>query len=224
VESTSKSGQIVLHHLDNSRSQRIIWLLEELQVNYTIKNYKRGPDQLAPKELTQIHPLGKSPVITDGPYTIAESGAIIEYLVDTYGTHLKPDEKEAKMQYTFWLHYAEGSLMTPLLLRLVFDIVVTKTPFLVKFVAKSISNSVSDAFITPNLKKHFAFIESHLEKNEYFTGNRFSAADVQMSFGIQGGVSRAPQFVGPKTRKWLSEMVARDAYKKALEKGGKFDY
>jgi len=216
---------IVLHHLNNSRSHRIIWLLEELKVNYTIKQYMRGSDMLAPKELSEVHPLGKSPVITDGPHTIAESGAIIEYLVDKYGPQLKPgvEDTEHRLHYTFWLHYAEGSLMSPLLMKLIFDATVTRSPFFIRPIARGISSAVHASFITPNLKKHFAFVEKHLETNEYFCGDKFSAADIQMSFPIQAGNSRGSEHIGPKTKEWLAKVEGRDAYKVTLEKGGKYD-
>jgi glutathione S-transferase len=173
-----------------------------------------------------VHPLGKSPVITDGGRTVAESGAIIEYLVDKYGPRLKPgsDDTEGRLQYTFWLHYAEGSLMTPLLFKIVFDTVVTRSPWLVRPIARGISSSVATGFFNPTAKKHFAFIEAHLEKNPYFCGKDFSGADIQMSFGVQGGVKGFSDYVGPKTREWLKKMEAREAYQRALQKGGKYDY
>ena len=175
--------------------------------------------------MAEVHPLGKSPVITDGGRTIAESGAIIEYLVDNYGPNLKPsvEEKDARLEYTFWLHFAEASLMTPLLLKLVFDTVVTRSPFFIRPIARGIADSVTRSYILPNSEKHFTFIEKHLEKNPYFCGDKFSAADIQMSFGVQGGISRVPTVVGPITRKWLANVESRDAYKKALEKGGQYD-
>jgi len=224
MERSNPSEPIILHHLNKSRSQRILWLLEELKVNFKIKSYERGPDFLAPKELSDVHPLGKSPVITDGPYTISESGAIIEYLVDKYGPKLKPsvEDTEARLQYTFWLHYAEGSLMTPLLLQIIFTAVVIKSPFLIRFIARAISNSVFASFINPNAQKHFAFIEKHLEKNQYFCGKDFSAADIQMSFGVKAGVARFPEFVGEKSKEWLKRVEERQAYKDALEMGGDY--
>jgi glutathione S-transferase len=214
---------IVVHHLNNSRSQRILWLLEEIKLDYELKVYQRDPQtMLAPKELAEVHPLGKSPVISDGENTLAESGAIIEYFVDNYGPKLKPVDPKSKLQYTFWMHYAEGSLMSPLLMKLVFDTVVEKVPFIIRPIAKGIREAVFSATVTPNLKKHFSFIETHLEKNEFFCGKEFSAADIQMIFGIQAGVERATEFTGPKTKEWLKRMEAMDSYKKAIEKGGPF--
>jgi len=175
--------------------------------------------------LAEVHPLGKSPVITDGPLTIAESGAIIEYLVDKYGPELKPsaDDSAGRLQYTFWLHYAEGSLMPLLVMKHIFGNVVTRSPFFIRPIARGISNSVHEHYITPSLKKHFAFIEAHLAKNKYFTGDKFSAADIQMSFPISA-TARAGELVGPgpKTMEWIQGIKEMESYKKALEKGGNF--
>jgi glutathione S-transferase len=216
------TDMITVHHLNNSRSQRILWILEELNLPYEIKHYSRDPEtMLAPKELEQVHPLGKSPVITEGDLTVAESGAIVEYIVEKHGPQLKPTDEKEKLLYTFWLHYAEGSLMGPLVMKLVFDAVVEKVPFLIRPIAKAIRGAVFEATVTPNLKKHFSFIESHLEKSEYFCGSKFSAADIQMSFGIQAGLDKT-EFVGPKSKEWLKKVEAMDSYKKALEKGGPF--
>jgi glutathione S-transferase len=215
---------LTLHHLNNSRSQRILWLLEELGVPYEIKRYERDQKtMLAPPELKAVHPLGKSPVITDGDLTIAESGAIIEYLVDKYGPHLKPQAgtKDA-LRYTYWLHFAEGSAMTPLLFTLVFNkIESAPMPFFVKPIAKNISENVKAAFINPNLKSNFAYIESELEKSEWFAGSEFTAADVQMSFPLEAAAIRS-DILGPKSRAWLNKIHARPAYKKALERGGEY--
>lgn len=215
---------LTVHHLNNSRSQRILWLLEELGVPYEIKRYERDKKtMLAPPELKAIHPLGKSPVITDGDLTVAESGAIIEYLVDKYGPQLKPKvgTKEA-LRYTYWLHFAEGSAMTPLLFTLVFNKIETAPmPFFVKPIAMKISENVKAAFINPNLKNNFAYIESELSKSEWFAGAEFSAADVQMSFPLEAGDTRGG-VLGPKSKAWLTKIHARPAYKKALERGGEY--
>jgi glutathione S-transferase len=215
---------LIVHHLNNSRSQRILWLLEELGVPYEIQRYERNKKtMLAPPELKAIHPLGKSPVITDGDLTIAESGAIIEYLVDKYGPQLKPraGSKEA-IRYSYWLHFAEGSAMNPLLFTLVFNKIETAPmPFFVKPIAMKISENVKAAFIDPNLKNIFSFIESELEKSEWFAGAEFSATDVQMSFPMEAGDLRSG-LLGPKSKAWLEKIHARPAYKKALERGGEY--
>ncbi|KAI8892995.1 glutathione S-transferase [Globomyces pollinis-pini] len=211
---------ITLHHLNFSRSHRILWLLEEVKADYNIKFYQRNQDYLAPKELKDVHPLGKSPVITDGDSTIAESGAIIEYLVGNYGPHLKPTQKEANLKYTFWLHYAEGSLMQPLLLRLIFDNIVKAVPFIIRPVAKGIDSAITKKLIAPELEKHFAFIENHLSQNEFFAGSEFSASDIQMNFPICAAMDRCGEYIGESTKKWLKKMEERPAYRIAIEKGG----
>ncbi|KAJ2959207.1 hypothetical protein NQZ79_g5299 [Umbelopsis isabellina] len=215
---------IVVHHLNNSRSQRILWLLEELNLNYEIKKYQRGSDMLAPAELKEVHPLGKSPVITDGPHTLAESGAIIEYLINRYGDgKMKPSNgSDEQLQYTYWLHFAEGTLMFPLLMTLIFMEVKKQTPFIVRPIASAIASQVHSLFIDPNLKRDFDYIESHLDKNEWFAGSEISGADVQMSFPIEAASMRADQFMGPKTKAWVKTIQDRPAYKRALEKGGEY--
>lgn len=216
---------IIVHHLNQSRSQRILWLLEELGVDYEIKNYERNKQtMLAPPELKAVHPLGKSPVITDGPITVAESGAIIEYLVDKYGQgKLKPQAGTAEARrYTYWLHFAEGSGMPPLLMALVFNkIEAAPVPFFIKPILKMISGKVKSGFINPNLKNNFAFIESELEKSEWFAGAEFSAADIQMSYVVEGGEVRGG-LLGPKSKAYLERIHQRPAYKKAESRGGDF--
>lgn len=215
---------IIVHHLNNSRSQRILWLLEELNVEYEIKRYERDKKtMLAPQELKKIHPLGKSPVITDGEMTLAESGAIIEYLVNKYGTHLKPHEGTPEsLRYTYWLHFAEGSAMTPLLLTLIFNkIESSPVPFFIKPILKGVSAKVKSMFINPNLKNNFDYIESELTKTTWFAGNEFTAADIQMSFPMEAAAGRGGT-LGPKSKEYLSRIHARPAYKKALERGGEY--
>lgn len=213
---------ITLHHLNNSRSQRIIWLMEELGIEYDIKCYQRDKKTLlAPPELKIVHPLGKSPVITDGEITVAESGAIIEYLVNKYGHgSLKSNQP---LRYTYWLHFAEGSAMTPLLFTLVFNkIESSPAPFFVKPILKALSAKVKSSFINPNLKGIFDFIEAELNKSEWFAGNEFSAADIQMSFPMEAAASRGANYLGPKSQAFLNKIHARPAYKRALERGGEY--
>jgi glutathione S-transferase len=220
---------ITVHHLNNSRSQRILWMLEELGVPYEIQHYKRDPkSMLAPDSLKKIHPLGKSPVITDGDLVIAESGAIIEYLARTYGkdTMLPKSGGQAWLDYTYWLHYAEGSLMPPLLMRLVFEKVKTSPmPFFVKPVARGIANKTNEVFIGPMIKMHLDFVESHLAKNTWFLGDNLSAADIQMSFPLEASVARSITGKNrPSIIAWVKRVHARPAYRIALEKGGEYDF
>ena len=218
---------ITVHHLNNSRSQRVLWLLEELGVEYAIVPYRRDPKtMLAPPELRKVHPLGKSPVITDDGVTVAESGAIVEYLVERYdhGTLAPPPGSDARRRWTYWLHYAEGSAMPPLLLALVMSRIPRgPMPFFARPVAKAISAKVMASFVEPQLRSHLDFLEGELGRTSWFAGDSFSAADIQMSFPIEafaarGGLTRSR----PKLWAWLERIHARPAYQRALERGGPY--
>ena len=220
---------LTVHHLNNSRSQRVLWLLEELGVEYEIKHYQRDPKtSLAPPELKQVHPLGKSPVVTDGDVTVAETGAICEYLVDKYGAErLKPAAgTEAARRYSYFLHYAEGSLMPPLLLKLVFNKVETSpVPFFVKPIVKGIAGKVNDGFINPQIKLHLDYLEAELAQRDWFAGDAFSAADVMLSFPLEASASRGGlNSSRPRLMDFLKRIHARPGYIKALERGGPYDY
>jgi glutathione S-transferase len=181
---------------------------------------------LAPPELLKVHPLGKSPVISDGEFTLAESGAILEYLNDRYGEgRLKPAAGTPEaLRYTYWMHFAEGSAMPPLLMKLVFDNIAAKSPLLVRPIAAGIAGKVKGLIVTPNLQRHLAYMESELGKSEWFAGDRFSAADIQMSFPLEASVARAGlDGRYPRLQAWLQRVHARPAYKKALEQGGPFE-
>ena len=219
---------VVVHHLENSRSQRVLWLLEELGVPYEVKRYERNKEtMLAPPELKAVHPLGKSPVVTDDGVTVAESGAIVEYLVDRYGNgRLIPAAgTPERLRYTYWLHYAEGSAMPPLLLKLVFDRVeVAPMPFFVKPVARAIAGRAKGSFIEPQVKLHFDYLEGELGKSEWFAGNQLTAADIQMSFPIEAADARAGLATGrPRLKAFLESIHARPAYQRALAKGGPYE-
>ena len=227
---TSKvSAMIVVHHLNNSRSQRVLWLLEELGLEYDIKRYERDKKtMLAPPELRKIHPLGKSPVVTDDDLTLAESGAIVEYLVERYGGDgcLAPArELPAYLRYRYWLHYAEGSMMPPLLLKLVFDkIESTPMPFFVKPIAKAISGKAKSSFIMPQINTHLDYLEAELGKNAWFVGDEFTAADVQLSFPIEAAAARGGLDASrPKLVNYLQRIHARPAYQRAVKRGGKYE-
>ncbi len=218
---------IIVHHLNNSRSQRVLWLLEELGLDYQIKRYQRdAKTMLAPASLRAVHPLGKSPVITDGELTIAESGAIIEYLLERYGNgRLLPTAGTAeKLRYTYWLHYAEGSAMSPLLLKLVFKRIETSPmPFFVKPIAKGIAQRVQTTFIDPQIALHLNYMEGELTKSTWFAGEEFSAADIQMSFPLEAAAARGGlDSRKPKLTAFLQRIHSRPAYQRALEKGGEF--
>ena len=218
---------IVVHHLNNSRSQRVLWLLEELGLDYEVKRYERDrKTMLAPPELRAVHPLGKSPVITDGDLTLAESGAIVEYLVERYANGgLSPQPATpGYLRYRYWLHYAEGSAMPPLLLKLVFDkIEKSPMPFFVKPIAKAIAGKVKSSFITPQINTHLDYMEAELGKSSWFAGDEFSGADVQLSFPLEAAAARGGLNASrPRLMAFLQRIHARPAYKKAIERGGEY--
>lgn len=218
---------IIVHHLNHSRSQRILWLLEELGVPYEIKRYERDPKtMLAPPSLRKVHPLGKSPVVTDGGLTLAESGAIIDYLIERYGDgRLSPAAGTPdKLRYTYWLHYAEGSAMSPLLLKLVFDKIETAPmPFFVRPIAKAISGKAKSSFIEPQISQHLDYLEAELGKGAWFVGDEFSGADIQLSFVVEAAAARAGLNKSrPRLMNYLERIHARPAYMRALERGGEY--
>lgn len=219
---------ITVHHLNNSRSQRILWLLEETGTEYEIKRYQRDPKtMLAPPELKAVHPLGKSPVITDGALTLAESGAIIDYLAGRYGDWLLPAAgTPERLRCNYWLHFAEGSAMPPLLLKLVFDTLErAPMPFFVKPIARGIAGKMKGTYINPQLRQTLDYLEGELGKSEWFAGDTFSAADIQMSFPLEAAASRAGLDASrPKLKAFLERIHARPAYQRALERGGEYAY
>lgn len=207
---------ITVHHLENSRSQRVLWLLEELSIPYSIVRYERDrKTMLAPPELKSVHPLGKSPVIVDDEagVTVAETGAIVEYLVDkASGSFGKPADREQALRYRFWLHYAEGSMMPPLLLKLV----LSRVPIMGKIAVKRIQ---------PMIDVHLDYVEAELGRHPWFAGNDISAADVMMSFPLEAARSRAGlDDSRPAIMAWLAKIHARPAYREALTKGGPYAY
>ncbi|GGP22773.1 glutathione S-transferase family protein [Silvimonas iriomotensis] len=217
---------ITVHHLNNSRSQRVLWLLEELGIEYQIRFYRRDPATLlAPPELRAIHPLGKSPVITDNDVTVAESGAIVEYLLDQYGEgYLRPAPgTAARRQFTYWLHYAEGSAMPLLLMSLVFGKMPEQPmPFFIRPIVRGIADKVRRVFLAPQLKTHMDFVESQLAATGWFAGDEFSAADIQMSFVLEAAAARGATQARPHIQHFLEAIHARPAYQRALDKGGPF--
>lgn len=219
---------ITVHHLNNSRSQRILWLLEELGVDYSIVRYERDTKtMLAPASLKAVHPLGKSPVIVDGRNTLAESGAIIEYLADNYGgtLGLAPEiGTPERLRYSYWLHYAEGSAMPPLLMSLVFSkIRSAPMPFFIRPIAKLIADRAMSGFVGPQVKLHLNHMNAELGARPWFVGKKFTAADIQMSFPIEAAGSRGGLAAFPHLQAFLEKIHARPAYQRALEKGGPYE-
>ncbi|MFZ1875182.1 MAG: glutathione S-transferase [Chania sp.] len=215
---------LIVHHLENSRSQRILWFLEELGVPYQVQRYARDKTtMLAPQELKKIHPLGKSPVIVDGDLTLAESGAIIEYLQEVYDVKglFTPADFHARQEYRYWLHYAEGSLMPLLVMKLVFSrLGHPPIPWLIRPVAGAIGKGVQKEYLDKQIATHRAYLEQHLNKSLWFVGNEFSAADIQMSFPVEAMAARGGLECYPKLQDYLQRIHARPAYQRALEQGG----
>ncbi len=216
---------LIVHHLNNSRSQRVLWLLEELGVTYQIKHYHRDPEtMLAPSELRKVHPLGKSPVITEGDKTIAETGAIIDYIIETYGAgkFILLAGTPERLRYNYWMHYAEGSAMPVLVLKLLFQEMPKRSPALVRPLVRLISQKVQDSFVDPNLATHIKFWTDELSKSTYFVGEELTGADFMMSFPLEAASSRAN--LTPVITKYLDTLHGRPAYQKALQRGGPYDF
>lgn len=219
---------IRVHHLNNSRSQRILWLLEELGLPYEVVRYQRdAKTMLAPAELRAVHPLGKSPVITDEDITVAESGAIIEYLIERYGQgRLQPAAgTPERLRYTYWLHFAEGSAMPPLLLKLVFTFLPKSPalPALLRPLVRKVAEGAQKSFIDPQILQHLNYLEAELGRAEWFAGSEFTAADVQMSFPIEAAAARGGLDARwPKVAAFLQRIQARPAYQRALKAGGPY--
>ena len=218
---------VVVHHLNNSRSQRVLWLLEELGVPYEIKHYARdAKTMLAPSELKAVHPLGKSPVITDGAVTVAESGAILEYLVEKYGNgRLIPVAGSVeRRRYTYWMHYAEGTLMTLMIVSLLMSR-IRRAPLLVRPVAKAIAGMVGKSYLTPNIENNLDFMESELGKSTWFAGADLTAADIQMSFPVEAAAARGGlDAKRPNLMAFIQGIQSRSAYQRALERGGPMQF
>ena len=205
---------LTLHHLNDSRSQRILWLLEELGAPYEMKFYRRdAKTRLAPPELAAIHPLGKSPVMTDGDLKIAESGAIVDYLIRTYGKgRMMPKLGTAEYEaYNEWLHYAEGSAMLPLMLNL--------------YVSRlKEAGAPLHPRIDSEIANHLDYVDGALKGREFFVGDALTGADIQMSF--VGEMADVFERLGPfqNLSAWLSRMHARPAFQRSVEKGGAYRF
>jgi glutathione S-transferase len=217
---------ITVHHLNDSRSQRVLWLLEELGVEYAVVSYRRDAKTLAaPASLRSIHPLGKAPVVTDGDRTLAESGAVVETLVERYGAdRLAPAPGTPERErYTYWMHYAEGSVMPAVVLRLIFNSLPKQPmPALARPVVRQLAKSVVEAFVQPQIDVHFGYIERELARSPWFAGSEFTAADIQMSFPIE---AMAPSLGAshPRLVDYLARIRGRAAYRRALARGGAYD-
>jgi glutathione S-transferase len=219
---------IVVHHLNNSRSQRVLWLLEELGLEYEVRRYERDAQtMLAPASLRAVHPLGKSPVISEGGVTVAESGAIMEYVIGRHGQGrlIPPPGTPERLRYTYWLHFAEGSAMPPLLMKLIFDRIESgPMPFFARPIARAIARKGKSSFVQPNIDRILDYMEGELGRHAWFAGATFSAADIQMSFPLEAASARGGLDENrPKLWAFLKNIHARPAYLRALEKGGKYE-
>ncbi len=217
---------LTVHHLNNSRSQRVLWLLEELGVPYGIVPYQRDPKTLAaPAALRAIHPLGKSPIITDEGRTIAETGTIVEYILDRYGDgRMRPSDPEARLRYLYWLHFAEGSAMPPLVMTLIFSEIPKRMPGLLRPIGRAIGNRVQRTYLGPMIEAQVTMIEAALTDHAFFAGPELSGADIMMSFPVEALASRRGVGATPKLAAWLERIQSRPAYARALERGGPYAY
>ncbi|TFZ04778.1 glutathione S-transferase family protein [Ramlibacter rhizophilus] len=216
---------LTVHHLNLSRSQRVLWLLEELGLPYEVVAYEReARTLLAPEALRRVHPLGKSPVLTDGPLTLAESGAILEYLVEREGGRLSPPPgTPERLRWRYWMHYAEGSLMPPLLMKLLFEgIARAPVPFFVRPITGRIASQGLRSFVMPQLRRHLDFIEAELKPRAWFAGDDFTAADIQMSYPLEAAQARVGLQDYPAIAGYLARIRERPAYQRAEARGGRF--
>lgn len=216
---------ITVHHLENSRSHRIVWLLEEMGLPYDLVPHRRDPlTHRAPRSLRDIHPLGKAPILADDGVVVAESGAIMEYLLDRYPTPaLRPVAgSAAALRFTYWLHYAEGSLMPPLVMRMLMGLMVrAPMPFLLRPVLRRLAGTIQRTVLTPEVALHLGFLEETLEQSNWFAGDDFSAADIQMSFAVElAAACHLLDFALPNLTAFLRRIRVRPAYIRAQERGG----
>lgn len=217
---------LTLHHLENSQSIRVLWLLEELRANYQIKHYKRDEDtSLAPEDFKKLHPMGTSPCITDGELVMPESNAILDYVMDKYGSaELRPGaESELRANYLYWYHASQGTFMPLLLESLIFKRMVSKVPIIIRPIIKFVVDKVKTNYLNVRLQKMLAQIENTLASSTWFAGEQFTAADIVMGYCMEVAYVR----VGmddryPNSQRFLQQMRERPAYKKAMIKNGVF--
>jgi len=222
-----RTDMITVHHLEHSRSQRVLWLLEELGIPYEVRRYPRDPQtRLAPPELRAVHPLGKSPVIEDAGRVVAETGAIVEYLIERHGGGrlAPPPGSEERLRYTYWLHFAEGSAMPVQVMTLIFQRIKVSAPWLVRPVARRIADAVLQGYVNPQRVAQFDLMEAELSRSLWFAGEAFTAADVMLSFPVEAATSRGGLGERPKLAAWLARIHTRPAYQAALAKGGPYAY
>jgi glutathione S-transferase len=210
---------IKVHHLNFSRSLRVLWLLEELGLDYEIQPWERDANFRAPSAAAEVHPLGRFPMVEVDGRVLAESGAVLEYFADREGK-LRPTDEAEKLECRFFLHYAEGSLMPPLLVQLILTrLRSAPMPFFIKPIARGIADQIHKGYSGPALDLHFGFVEQTLSERPYFAGDDFSIADIQMIYPVEAGLSRAAG-ERPNMQAWLERVTSRPAYQRAEAKGG----
>ncbi|KAI0300571.1 thioredoxin-like protein [Multifurca ochricompacta] len=208
---------LIVHHLNNSRSQRILWLLEELEVPYQIKFYQRRPDRRAPKEAFDLHPLGKFPIITDGDVTLAESGAIIQYIINKYANGRLTPPKQGELIDIYFTHFSEGSLMPSLTNRYIFSLVPSQAPFFLRPLLKQLFSVLDTKIVAGPLNANLKYVEDALDRSPtgWFAGGpNPTMADYMMSFGLDTVATLMPDLLGPKTKAWVARVHDRPAFKR----------
>ncbi|KAG9033722.1 hypothetical protein FRB95_014409 [Tulasnella sp. JGI-2019a] len=220
------SNGLVLHHLNDSRSQRILWLLEELDVPYEIKKYQRLPSRFAPPELRAVHPLGKSPIITDGDVTLAESGAIVEYIITKYGKGRARPPPSGYVDNLYYTHYAEGTLAPLLFWKPLLSLILGQSPLHIQPVAQTDCNDITTEFIDERIKANFAMIEQHMQKVSggwFAGGDEPTSADYMMIFNMEFASLRSSS-VPENIKKYVERVHAMPSYQRGIEKGGEYHF
>ncbi|KZT10388.1 thioredoxin-like protein [Laetiporus sulphureus 93-53] len=218
---------LIVHHLNDSRSQRVLWLLEELDIAYEIKKYQRTPQQLAPEELKAVNPLGTAPVITDGSVTLAESGAVIEYIIRKYANGKAQPPESGEVDDLYYTHYTEGSLMPLVVNRLVLGLVVDKAPFFIRPLISLLVSQILSRVLDPRLKLHAALIETHLSRSStgwFAGGDEPTSADYMIIFALEAWSGLCPDMLGSNTKAFIERVHNRPAYKRSIEKGGPYAF
>ncbi|EPS97971.1 hypothetical protein FOMPIDRAFT_1031707 [Fomitopsis schrenkii] len=225
--SLGNTGKLVVHHLNNSRSQRVLWLLEELGVPYELKKYQRAPDMRAPKELKAVNPLGTAPVITDGSSNLAESGAIVEYIIRKYANGRARPPANGELSDLYYTHAAEGSLMPMIVNSLILGLLTERTPWLLRPIVRFVTNKLRAILVEPGLRTYGQMVEKRLTEVDggwIAGGEEPTAADYMMIFPLESMAMMCPEFLGLNTERYIRRVHARPAYQRGLEIGGKYDF
>lgn len=213
---------ITIHHLENSRSQRIVWLAEELGITYKLEQYRRDPKTgLAPDSFKRIHPLGRAPIICFDELVLVESATIIEFMIgrfDDQRLFVSPDNEEAQQAYRFWMHFAEGSLMPPLVTKLVMSKASQQVPFPFSFITNKFVDGVNEAYFSKNLADSLDYVETHLAKHHGFVSEQLTGVDFQMIFPLEAIVASGQADKYPAIKAYVKRIHQRSAYQQGLKK------